>query len=83
MKLNIVAIGNSRGVRLPKAVLDQCGFGDEVELTIEGDRLVLSRPAALREGWDVAFAAMAEAGDDAPLLNEDAPSAWDEAEWRW
>jgi antitoxin MazE len=82
MKLSIVAVGNSRGVRLPKAVLEQCGFGDEVELTVEGDRVVLSRPSPLREGWDAAFA-MAEAGGDAPLLNEDAPTEWDRTEWRW
>jgi antitoxin MazE len=83
MKISIVDVGDARGVRLPRAVLEQCGIGDEAELTVEGGRLVLSRPAARREGWEAAFAAATETGDAPPLLNEDAPTEWDRTEWRW
>lgn len=57
MKVAPVKIGNSRGVRLPKAVLEQCGFTDEAELTVQKGRIVLA-PAARkpREGWEEAFA---------------------------
>jgi antitoxin MazE len=80
MKVNLVAVGNSRGVRLPKAIIEQCGFGDAVELTVEDGRVVLSRPQAPRAGWAEAFAG----GEDAaPLLPDDASRDWDEAEWRW
>lgn len=80
MKVNLVAVGNSRGVRLPKAIIEQCGFGDAVELTVEDGRVVLSRPATPRAGWADAFAGGEEA---APLLPDDAAAEWDEAEWRW
>jgi antitoxin MazE len=56
MKVAIVAIGNSRGVRLPKTVLDQLGFGAEAELAIEDGRVTLTPLKAPRRGWVEAFA---------------------------
>ncbi len=57
MKVSIVPVGNSRGVRLPKAVLEQCEFKDTAELTVEGGRVVLTPVGASRAGWAGAFAA--------------------------
>ncbi len=57
MKVAIVPIGNSRGVRLPKALLDQYKFTDAAELTVEDGRIVLSPLGAPRAGWAQAFAA--------------------------
>ncbi len=84
MKTNIVRIGNSKGIRLPKPILEQCGLEDEVELEVEGNRLVVRSAHAPRSGWDQAFAAMAKKGDDT-LLDQDTRLAteWDETEWRW
>ncbi len=83
MKLKIVAIGNSKGIRIPKPLLEQCGIAREVEIEAEGNTLVLravhKKP---RIGWDKAFKAMAEQGDDVPLDPLTA-TAWDEAEWEW
>ncbi len=81
MKVNVVRIGNSRGIRLPKAVMDQCGFDAQVELTVKGQEVILAPARKIREGWDAAFAAMARHGDDRPLA--DASTAWDQKEWRW
>jgi antitoxin MazE len=50
VKVSIIPIGNSRGVRLPKAVLEQLGFGAEAELLIEGGRLTLTPVSAPRRG---------------------------------
>lgn len=67
MKTRIVRIGNSRGVRIPKLLLDQVGLTDDVEISAENDALVI-RPARVpRAGWDEAFRAMAERGDDVLL----------------
>jgi antitoxin MazE len=79
MKVAIVAIGNSRGVRLPKTVLDQLGFGAEAELAIEDGRVTLTPLKAARRGWAEAFAEHApgtltpEEHDwlDAPLLGDE------------
>jgi len=55
MKVAIVAIGNSRGVRLPKAVLDECRFADSAELSVENGRVVLTPISAPRAHWVQAF----------------------------
>ena len=83
MKLDIVKIGNSRGLRLPKAVIEQCGFERAVELKVRGGSLVITPAATVREGWDKAFATMTERGDDAMLVPHSIASGWDETEWRW
>lgn len=74
MKVKLVRIGNSRGLRLPKAVIRQCGFGEAVDLAVERGVLVV-RPAEgpAREGWRDAFGRMAAHGDDR-LLDPSAPA---------
>ena len=81
MKANIVRIGNSRGIRIPKPVLEQCGISQQVEMTVRGTELILASARKTRSGWDAAFAAMARQGDDRPLI--EAKTDWDETEWRW
>ncbi len=73
MKTELVQIGNSRGVRIPKAFLEQAGLRDKVVI------VAADQP---RAGWEKAFAAMNERGDDR-LLDEVGPSDWDETEWEW
>jgi antitoxin MazE len=84
MKTNIIRIGNSKGIRLPKSVLEQCHLKDAVEIEVDGNTLVLRPVHAPRSGWGQAFSTMAKHKDDA-LLDQDALSAteWDAAEWRW
>ena len=67
MKTNIVRIGNSKGMRLPKPILDQSGLEGAVEIEVEGHRLVIRAAHAARGGWDQAFAARAKKGDDTLL----------------
>jgi antitoxin MazE len=84
MRARIVRIGNSRGVRIPKALLDECRFGDTVELEAQKGQLVIRPVDQVRTGWDDAFSRMAERGDDA-LLDREAlgPTEWDVEEWEW
>jgi antitoxin MazE len=83
MRTQLVRVGNSKGLRIPKAVLEQLSISDEVEMDVQGDALVVRRGGAPRDGWDAAFAAMASAGDDAET--DDAPSLsfFDAEEWEW
>ncbi len=83
MNVDLVRIGNSRGIRIPKPIIEQCGFGDRVRFEVEGDRLIIGPAEAPRAGWDAAFALMAAAGDDALLLADDLASASDAADWQW
>jgi len=82
MKVDLVRIGNSKGIRIPKPVIEQCGLGDTVELEIKDKTIVISPAKARRSGWNEAFAAAAERGDEEPLWDERATD-WDEREWRW
>ena len=84
MKAALIRIGNSRGIRLPKPVIELCGLGDEVELEVRNHQVVISSADHPREGWDEAFASMHEHGDDR-LLDRAAETAteWDREEWEW
>ena len=84
MLTKIVPIGNSRGIRIPKAMLEHCGFGDEVELQAKNGALILRPVNTPRAGWADAFGDMAAAKDDA-MVHEDTPAAtqFDAEEWQW
>jgi antitoxin MazE len=84
MKTRIVAIGNSRGIRIPKLLLDQTGLTGDVEISVEADSLRIGPVKKPRAGWAAAFEEMARRGDDA-LVDEPAPSlsSWDERDWQW
>ena len=84
MKTSIVRIGNSKGIRLPKSILDQCHLKDTVELKVEADALIIMPAYSPRRGWAEAFSNMAQHGDD-NLLDEDTAvsTEWDQSEWRW
>ncbi len=60
MLIKIVQIGNSQGIRIPKAIIEQCELGDEVEAIIEDKKIILSSKKKVRDGW-------AELFDDEPL----------------
>ena len=82
MKARIVRIGNSRGIRIPKAVLEQANVGEEVQIEAGTNEIVI-RPARVpRQGWDEAFRRMSERGDD--VLDDQASlTAFDDTEWTW
>ena len=82
LHLQIRQIGNSRGVVIPKAILEQVGFDDQADLVIEGERLVLSKPKKNpREGWAEDSKAIAAAGEDGLVLG-DFMNEGDE-DWVW
>ncbi len=84
MKAAIVKIGNSRGIRLPKPVIEQCGFSDEVVMEVHHQELIIRSSSRPREGWSAAFARMGDRGDDQLLDCVAEPgSTWDEEEWEW
>jgi antitoxin MazE len=84
MKVRIVKIGNSQGIRIPKPLILQAGLKGEVQLEVEDNRLIISRLRRPRAKWALAFGLMTQAGDDA-LLDGDVltGSQWDEEGWEW
>lgn len=84
MKLKLVQIGNSWGIRIPKALLQQCKFKKDITVTVVNGNLVLSPDNGPRKGWEEAFKKMAQAGGDDMLLDaEIIESSFDKDEWEW
>ncbi len=80
----LVAIGNSRGVRLPKAMIEQVGLGDEVELEVVDGAIVIRRKRRPREGWAEAAKLLAERGEELPPeILDMTETEWERDHWRW
>ena len=84
MRARIVKIGNSQGIRIPKPLLEQTGIIDDVELKVEKSQIIICPVSNPRAGWDDAFKAMADRGDDT-IIDEarNISHSWDDDEWRW
>jgi antitoxin MazE len=82
MKTKLVRIGNSRGVRIPKPLLEVAGLTDEVELRIVESRIVLEAPTRPRGQWAEAAADLIARGEDGPL-DDFIPTEFDRSEWTW
>ena len=81
MKASIIKIGNSHGVRIPKPILDQCGFGQEVELEVHNRELIIRTSKHPRKNWGNSFKKMAANNDD--HLIETVSTDWENGEWEW
>lgn len=81
-RTQLVKIGNSRGIRIPKPLIDQTGLQSEVELVVERGRLIIRPVTHPRADWDERFQEMAEHGDD-KFFDAPVPTKWDEEEWEW
>ena len=78
----IVRIGNSRGIRVPKILLDQAQLPEDVELHAEPGRLIVRAARQPRAGWAAAAREMHARADDGLTL-EPATTAFDRDEWKW
>jgi len=81
-KTRIVRIGNSRGIRVPKLLLDLAQLPDEVEVRAEPGRLVVQGVRRPRAGWAEAARAMQERQHDI-LLDGSTATRFDRTEWKW
>lgn len=70
MELSVINIGNSKGIRLSKTILEKYSISDKVELILEKDYIIMKPKAEPRKGWDKAFKKMHENGDDQLLMDD-------------
>lgn len=82
MKTRLVRIRNSRGIRLPKPLIEQAGLVEEVELKVEEGMVIPVAGAAPRAGWAEAAKLMRKRREDG-LLDPQPPTLFDETEWEW
>ncbi|RPH31408.1 MAG: AbrB/MazE/SpoVT family DNA-binding domain-containing protein [Bacteroidales bacterium] len=70
MDISIVQIGNSKGIRLSKTLLEKYNIKDTVELILEKGYIILKPKANPRKGWEKAFKKMHENQDDKHLMSD-------------
>lgn len=70
MELSIINIGNSKGIRLSKTILEKYNISDKIELILEKGYIILKPKAEPRKGWEKAFKKMHENGDDQLLMDD-------------
>jgi len=82
MIISVVSIGNSKGIRLPKALLNQLKISDKLDLEVEGQKIIL-KPVSdnPRIGWNTAFKDMHKNNEDQLLINESIDS--EDFKWEW
>ena len=80
MEVSVISIGNSKGIRFSKTILEQYNIKDSVELVLEKDRIILKPGTSPRKNWDKAFKQMHKNGDDQLLVNDifedESPEEW-------
>jgi antitoxin MazE len=82
MRLELTRIGNSRGIRIPKPLISQCGLGDVVELRVTPQGLVIAPHRAPRHVCKVAFS-KSTPGEREMLLDHVSPNEFDAQDWKW
>ena len=70
MEIPVIKIGNSKGFRLSKTILEKYNIRDKVELILEKGYILLKPVSTPRTGWDEAFKEMSENGDDQLLFDD-------------
>ena len=70
MEATIIKIGNSKGLRLSKTILEKYAIKDKVELILEKEQIILRPIDSPRKGWEKKFKKMNENGDDKLLMND-------------
>lgn len=70
MEISVINIGNSKGIRLSKTILEKYSITDKMEIILENDYIILKPKAEPRKGWEKAFKKMHENGDDQLLIDD-------------
>jgi len=83
MKAQIVQIGNSQGIRIPKILLEESGIRGDVELEICPDGILIRNVSKPRSDWDAKFKALAEHDDDVAAADIPTSSQFETREWQW
>jgi len=70
MEVSVVQIGNSRGIRFSKTILEKYNIKDKVDLILEKGQIIIKPLSKPRTGWEKAFKEMSENKDDSLLFND-------------
>jgi len=81
MEISVIKIGNSRGIRFSKTLIERYNIRDTVDLILDKGQIIIKPLSNPRKGWDKAFTQMHTNGDDKLII----PDIFEEEnleEWR-
>lgn len=70
MEISVINIGNSKGIRLSKTIIEKYDINEKVELILENEYIILKPVSKPRQGWEAAFRVMHENQEDTLLIND-------------
>ena len=80
MLISVIQIGNSRGIRFPKIILDKFSVKDKINMEVTNNEIILTPiKEPPRQGWAEAFCSMHKNKDD---ILKPIPDSGD-IEWEW
>ena len=82
-KTKLIKIGNSKGVRIPKWMIDQVGLSNEIHIVAEEGQVAIRPARKVREGWEEAAKLMHELGEVKLLDPEFTLTEVELNEWEW
>jgi len=83
MKIKLINIGNSKGLRLPKAIIQQYNISDDLQIELKEDGILLKPITRLRSGWSVQFEKAVKLNEPQEKKWNEAPNRFDKEEWTW
>jgi antitoxin MazE len=84
MKIKLIPIGNSKGIRLPSAVIRQYNLEEEIELVTDKDKIWIKPSSKNRAHWEDQFK-KAFSAEKKTEKNEwiEVPNSFDQTAWEW
>lgn len=80
MEVSVVKIGNSRGIRFSKTIIERYNIRDTVEMILDKGHIIIKPLSKPRKGWDKAFKEMHAKGNDKLIMpdifEEENPEEW-------
>lgn len=70
MEVSVVQIGNSKGIRFSKTIIEKYNIKDKVDLILEKGQIIIKPLSKPRKGWDKAFKEMSDNKDDSLLFSD-------------
>ena len=82
MKAQIIQIGNSQGIRIPKVLLQETNLAGEVDLEVHEGGILIRNAQKPRANWEAIFKSLAD-NDDDQTLDADSATTFEKKEWQW
>jgi len=82
MKAQIIQIGNSQGIRIPKTLLEETQISGEIDLIAVEEGILIRNISKPRSDWEAKFIELAEFDDDASPF-ELTSGNFESKEWQW